>query len=55
MEVTSTMLDTVVTSEMVGGVLDELIGLLPILLPVTIGFIGIRKGISFIIGMLKSA
>ena len=33
---------------MLGGVLNEVVGLLPIALPVIIGFIGLRKGISFI-------
>lgn len=49
------MLDTVVTADMLGGVLDEVVGLLPIIIPVTIGFIGLRKGIGFLIGMLKAA
>lgn len=49
------MLKTVVTADMLGGVLDEVIGLLPIALPVIIGFIGLRKGISFITHVLRSA
>ena len=40
---------------MLQGVLDEVIGLLPVVLPVTIVFIGLRKGISFLQNMLHSA
>lgn len=40
---------------MISGVLNEIIGLLPTILPVMIGFVGIRKGISFVLNMLHSA
>ena len=49
------VLTSVVTSEMIGGVLDEIVGLLPVIIPVMIGFIGLRKGISFLQGVLHSA
>lgn len=49
------MLDTIVTADMLSGVLDEVVGLLPIILPVMITFIGLRKGISFIQSALHSA
>lgn len=49
------VLSTVVTSEMVGGVLNEVVALLPVILPAAIGFIAIRKGVSFVLGMLRSA
>ena len=49
------MLASIVTSEMVGGVLDEVVGLLPVILPAAIGFIAIRKGVSFVLGMLRAA
>lgn len=49
------MLDTVITAEMLSGVLDEIVGLLPVCLPVLIGFIGLRKGIAFIQSILHSA
>ena len=51
----SLVLQKVVTTEVVSGVLDEIIGLLPVLLPVMIGFIAIRKGVSFVFSMLHSA
>lgn len=49
------MLDTVVTATMLNGVLEEVIGLLPVVIPVMVGFIALRKGISFIQGVLHSA
>ena len=40
---------------MLGGVLDEVIAVLPTVIPVMIGFIALRKGISFVLSMLHSA
>ena len=51
----SSTLSTIVTADMLGGVLNEIIGLLPVILPVMIGFIALRKGISFVLNMLHSA
>ncbi len=51
----STVLPGVITGPMLQGVLNEIVGLLPTVLPVVITFLGIRKGISFVIGMLRSA
>ena len=51
----ATSLSTVVTSEMLQGVFNEILALLPVAIPVVVGFIGIRKGISFLIGILRSA
>lgn len=48
-------LASVVTGEMLKGVLDEVIGLLPVVIPVMIGFIALRKGISFVQSVLHSA
>ena len=48
-------LSTVVTAEMISGVLDEIIALLPVVIPTMIGFIGLRKGISFLQGVLHGA
>lgn len=48
-------LSTVVTADMLGGVLDEIVALLPVVLPVMIGFIGLRKGISFVQSVLHGA
>lgn len=48
-------LSKVVTPEMLSGVLDEVVSLLPVCIPVMIGFIGLRKGIAFIQSILHSA
>ena len=49
------VLASIVTANMISGVLDEIVGLLPVILPTMIGFIGLRKGISFLQGVLHSA
>lgn len=42
-------------SEMLNGVLNEILVLLPLLLPVLISFLAIRKGIKFTLQTLRSA
>lgn len=37
------------------AVLDEVIALVPTVLPVVIGFIAFRKGIGFVIGAIRGA
>lgn len=54
-ETATTILSDVVTAGTLDGVLDEILGLLPIVIPVLIGFIAIRKGISFLQRFLHSA
>ena len=49
------MLETVITSTMLEGVLDEIVGLLPICIPVLISLIGLRKSIEFVQSILHSA
>ena len=49
------MLKETVTAELLSGVLDEVVGLLPVVIPVAISFIAIRKGISFVLDSLRSA
>lgn len=44
-----------VTQANVGGVLDGVKDMLPSLLPISVGFIGIRKAISFLLGSLRRA
>lgn len=49
------VLSSVVTQTMMNGVLGEVIGLLPVVMPTMVSFIGIRKGVSFVISVLHSA
>lgn len=51
----TTVLSEIVTADMLGGVLDEVIALLPVCIPVMIGFLALRKGISFLKGILVKA
>lgn len=51
----SSALAKVVTAELLGGVLDEIVGLLPVCVPVMVGFIALRKGIAFVSNILHSA
>lgn len=48
-------LASVVTADMMQGVMNEILGLLPVALPVMVGMIGLRKGISFLQSVLHSA
>lgn len=48
-------LSKVITADMMNGVLSQVVGLIPTCLGVMISFIGIRKGISFVQGILHSA
>lgn len=48
-------LNTVISSIQLTGILSELIAMLPLLLPVLITFLAIRKGIAFCLQMLKAS
>lgn len=52
---TTTGLSSVVTKDLMSGVFDEIIALLPVCIPVMVSFIALRKGISFIQSILHSA
>ena len=56
MESASTgVLATVITSNMLQGVLNEILGILPVCIPVMITFIALRKGNAFIQSIIHSA
>lgn len=48
-------LNTVISSIQLTGILNELIAMLPLLLPVLITFLAIRKGIAFCLQMLRTS
>lgn len=54
-EQVSTGLASVVTAQMMSGVFDEIIALLPVCIPVMVSFIALRKGIGFVKSILHSA
>lgn len=49
------VLAEVVTAAMLNGVLSEVVGVLPVCFPVMVSFIALRKGISFVGSILRSA
>ena len=49
------MLTDVVTAQMVSGVLNEIVGLLPVMIPASISYIALRKGLGFVFSTLKKA
>lgn len=53
--VSTAVLSTVITNNMLSGVLNEIVGILPVCIPVMITFIALRKGIAFIQSILHSA
>lgn len=46
---------TALTNVDLSIMLEEVVNLLPVLLPTTVGFLAVRKGISFLMGMLRRA
>lgn len=55
MEETALHLSKIVTAQMVSGVFDEIVGLLPVVIPAAITYMGIRKGLKFLFGTLRAA
>lgn len=52
---TALQLSSIVTANMVNGVFNELIGLLPVVIPASITYLGIRKGLKFLFSTLRAA
>lgn len=55
MDTATSVLASVVTGDMLKGVLNEITGLIPVVIPVMISFIAIRKGIAFVQSILHAA
>ncbi len=51
----TTVLSGIVNANMLQGVMNEILDLLPVVIPVLITFIAVRKGISFLQSILHSA
>ena len=51
----SSSLASVVTGEMMSGVFNQIVDLLPVCIPVMVSFIALRKGIGFVKSVLHSA
>lgn len=52
---TANTVATAITGIDLSVMLEEVVNLLPALLPTIVGFLAVRKGISFLIGMLRRA
>lgn len=52
---TTTILTGVINAQMLSGVFNELVSLLPVVIPCVIGFLSIRKALSFVLGSLRRA
>lgn len=50
-----TTLSGVITAEMLNGVFSEILALLPVVIPVMVSFLALRKGIAFVRSILQSA
>lgn len=53
--VSNSSLATVVTADMMSGVFNQIVDLLPVCIPVMVSFIALRKGIGFVKSVLHSA
>lgn len=51
----SSSISDIVTSDMLTGSMDHIVDLLPVVLVVIVSFLGIRKGISFLQQLVRSA
>ena len=51
----TTVLSTIVTADMCKTVLNEVTGLIPVVLAFAVPMIGIRKGLSFLFNSLQAA
>lgn len=52
---TANTIATAINGVDLSSILQEVVSLLPVVLPILVGFMGIRKGISFLIGSLRRA
>lgn len=48
-------LATVITDDLLTGVFAQIGNLIPIVLPVIVGFLAFRKGLSFVLGSIRRA
>lgn len=51
----SSVLGGVITADMMNGVFTEIVAVLPVAMPVMVSCTAVRKGVSFLTGILRSA
>lgn len=52
---TTTILNGVITASVLQGVFNEIVGLIPVVVPTIVGFLAVRKGLAFAIGAVRRA
>ena len=52
---TALVLKDIITADMLTGVFNEVVGMLPVVIPVSVGFMSIRKGLKFLFSTLRAA
>ena len=55
MEASSTIFNGVITAQTLSPVMDGIKELLPVVLPVVVGFLALRKGVSFVLSSIRGA
>lgn len=55
MDGTTSVLASVVTTETVSGLFNEIYAVLPVMFPVSISYMAVRKALSFVFGLLRQA
>ena len=55
MEAGKALLDGVFTASNLSGVMNELIAVIPTVVPVAIGYMAVRKAIAFVLGPIRNA
>lgn len=48
-------LKDIITADMLSGVFNELVGVLPVVIPFSVSCMGVRKGLKFLFSCLRSA
>lgn len=49
------ILNGVFTSSNLSGVMNELVAVIPTVIPVAIAYMGVRKAIAFVLGLIRQA
>lgn len=52
---TTTTLSSIITGDMITGVFDQLLSMLPVVVPAVLGLLGIRKAFGFVMAQVKKA
>ena len=48
-------LKDIITGDMLSGVFNEIVGIIPVVIPFSVGCMGVRKGLKFLFSCLRAA